>query len=213
MDEGSGSGEGLPHPHLPRRARGAPGQLARRAAYELWADVEPNIGHRSSCISSSEASSTRSSPRTSTSSISAFYSDPRRIVEIHGTTRKAACLSCAWRADIEVVLDRVRGGEADPPCPVCGDILKSATVSFGQSLDPGDLRRAEVAATEADLFLAIGTSLAVFPVNETVTIAKRAGAAIVIVNAEPTPFDRIADVVLHEKIAEVVPSIVGMPDA
>ena len=183
---------------------------ARRAAGQLWADVEPNIGHRA--LVHLEGSGKLHT--LITQNIDELHqragSDPSKVVEIHGTTRKAACLSCDWRADMEVVLDRVRAGEEDPPCPECGGILKSATVSFGQALDPVNLHRSEKAATEADLFLAVGTSLTVHPINQTVAIAHSNGARIVILNAEPTPFDGIADIVLQESISDVLPAIVGM---
>ena len=183
---------------------------ARRASGELWADVEPNVGHRALV----HLERRQKLHTLITQNIDELHqragSDPTKIVEIHGTTRKAACLSCAWRAEMEVVLDRVRAGEDDPPCPKCGGILKSATVSFGQALDPLDLRRSEEAAGQADLFMAVGTSLTVYPINQTVTIAKHNGARIVILNAEETPYDPVADVVLAESISEVLPIIVGM---
>ena len=93
--------------------------------------------------------------------------------------------------------------------------MKSATVSFGQALDPVDLHRSEEAATEAELFLAVGTSLTVHPINQTVAIAKNNGARIVILNAEATPYDSVADIVLQESISEVLPIIVRManPDS
>ena len=105
---------------------------------------------------------------------------------MHGTIHETACLSCGARGPIEATLDRVRAGEDDPECLVCGGMLKSATVSFGQSLDPGDLLRAEEAAEECDLLLAIGSTLSVYPVAAMVPMAAQAGAKIVIVNAEPT---------------------------
>jgi NAD-dependent deacetylase len=105
-------------------------------------------------------------------------------------------------------LDRVRAGEADPPCPACGGIIKSATISFGQSLVPGDVQRAEDAAVDAEVFLAVGTTLQVYPVAGLVLLAKRAGARLVIVNAEPTPFDGIADAVLRSPIGQALPALV-----
>ena len=98
---------------------------------------------------------------------------------------EVVCLSCGERAPMERALDRVRAGEDDPPCRTCGGILKSATISFGQSLVPEDLERAFAAAEECDLLLAVGTTLAVYPVADVVPIAKRPGAGVVIVNAEP----------------------------
>ena len=104
-------------------------------------------------------------------------------------------------------LDRVRAGEGDPPCRQCGGILKSATISFGQALVPEVIERAVNAAAEADLLLAIGTSLQVYPVAGLVPIAARAGARVVIINAEPTPLDDVADAVIREPIGEVLPRI------
>jgi NAD-dependent deacetylase len=117
-------------------------------------------------------------------------------------------MQCGWRGPMDGVLARVRAGEADPPCQRCGGILKCATISFGQSLVPEVIERAMLAAREADVLLAIGTSLQVYPIAGVVPIAKDAGARLVIVNAEPTPFDSIADAVLREPIGTVLPAIV-----
>ena len=103
----------------------------------------------------------------------------------------------------------MRAGEADPPCRSCGGILKSATVSFGQSLDPRDIERAERAAVQCDLLLCVGSTLTVFPVAEVPHIASAAGARVVVVNAEPTAFDDQADAVLRGQIADILPVIVG----
>jgi NAD-dependent deacetylase len=135
--------------------------------------------------------------------------DARKVVEVHGTIHETACLSCGVRGPIVETLDRVRAGDEDPACEVCGGMLKSATVSFGQSLDPGDLVRAEDAATACDLILAIGTTLSVYPVAAMVPIAARAGARVVIVNAEPTEMDDLADVAVRGSISEVLPQILG----
>lgn len=185
---------------------------AARAAGGLWANVEPNIGHHA-LVHLEERGKLHT---LITQNVDELHqragSSPELVVEVHGTTRKVACLSCEYRDNMEEVLERVRAGEEDPACPRCGGLLKSATVSFGQSLDPEDLRRAEIAAREADVFLAIGTTLAVFPINETARIAKHAGARLIIVNAEETAMDHLADVVLHEQIADVLPALVGMGD-
>jgi NAD-dependent deacetylase len=135
--------------------------------------------------------------------------DPAKVVEIHGTMRQVACLSCGERAPMERALDRVRAGEDDPPCRSCGGILKSATISFGQNLVPEDLLRAQLAAEACDLLLAVGSSLTVYPAAGMVPAAKQAGAALLILNGEPTPFDRIADAVLHGSISVVLPALVG----
>ncbi len=88
---------------------------------------------------------------------------PERVIEVHGTLRKVVCMSCGERAPMEKALARVRAGEADPPCRSCGGILKSATVSFGQALVPEVIDRAMQAAGEAEVLLAVGTSLQVYP--------------------------------------------------
>ena len=133
---------------------------------------------------------------------------PDRVVEIHGTVREVVCMACDERAPMERALARVEAGEEDPPCRTCGGILKSATISFGQSLVPEDLQRAQQAAADCDLMLAVGSTLSVYPVAGVVPIAKRAGARIVIVNAEPTEMDDVADAVLRGSISEILPRLV-----
>jgi NAD-dependent deacetylase len=134
---------------------------------------------------------------------------PETVIEVHGTMRDVRCMACEWRGPMGPVLDRVRAGEDDPPCERCGGILKSATISFGQSLEPDVIASAMRAAERADLLIAIGTSLQVYPVAGAVPLAKSAGARAVIINAEPTPFDEIADAVLREPIGEILPQICG----
>ena len=132
---------------------------------------------------------------------------PDKVIEVHGTMREVMCMSCDWRGPMEPVLDRVRGGEEDPPCERCGGILKSATISFGQPLVPHVISRALRSAEEADLLLAVGTSLQVYPVAGAVPSAKASGTRIVIVNGEPTPFDDLADAVIREPIGDVLPAL------
>jgi NAD-dependent deacetylase len=134
---------------------------------------------------------------------------PERVIEVHGTMRRVMCWGCGRRAPMEEALDRVRAGEDDPHCTHCGGILKSDTISFGQPLVPHVIARAMGAAAEADLLLAVGTTLQVYPVAGMVPIAARAGARIVIVNDQPTPMDEIADALLREPIGTVLPAICG----
>jgi NAD-dependent deacetylase len=138
---------------------------------------------------------------------------PQTVIEVHGTVHEVVCMSCGWRGPMQQVLERVRAGEDDPPCANCGGILKSATISFGQALVPEVIDRAMRAAAYADLLLAIGTSLQVYPVAGTVPQAKAAGARVVIVNAEPTPFDDIADAVIRQRIGDVLPRLCGLQGA
>ena len=134
--------------------------------------------------------------------------DPSLVIELHGTMREVMCLACGDRGPMEPVLDRLRAGEDDPHCLLCGGLLKSATISFGQSLVVEDLRRAERAALDCDLLLAVGSTLTVSPACDLVAVAASAGARVVIVNAQPTPYDRIAHAVVREPISEVLPALV-----
>ena len=133
--------------------------------------------------------------------------DDTRVIEVHGTVHEVVCMSCGERAPMARALDRVREGEADPHCRTCGGILKSATISFGQNLVPEDIEAAVAAAQRADLLLAVGSTLAVYPVADVVPVARTAGARIVIVNGGETAMDHLADVVLRGSITEILPRI------
>jgi NAD-dependent deacetylase len=142
-------------------------------------------------------------------------SSPDLVVEIHGTAREIVCLRCGHRQPAEPVHDRVRAGEDDPSCvevradgSICGGILKSATISFGQSLVAEDLERADAAAASCDLLLAVGSTLGVYPAAGLVPIAVRSGAMVVIVNGGPTELDNLADIVIQGSISEVLPALV-----
>ena len=130
-----------------------------------------------------------------------------RVIEVHGSMRRFMCWGCGMRGPMQIVLERVRAGEEDPHCRDCDGILKSDTISFGQQLVPEVIERAMGAAGEADLFLAVGSSLQVYPIAGAVDIARSAGAKIVIMNAQPTPFDDIADAVLPGSISEILPKV------
>jgi NAD-dependent protein deacetylase/lipoamidase len=132
-----------------------------------------------------------------------------KVLELHGTIREAKCLSCGRRAPMQEQLDRVRAGEPDPACRECGGIQKSATVAFGEQLEPLVLETAVVASSACDLFLAIGTSLTVQPAALLAEEAHRRGASLVIVNQGETPLDDRADAILRDPIGEVLPRIVG----
>ena len=136
-------------------------------------------------------------------------SDPERVIEIHGTMHEVECLSCATRLPMSAAIERVEAGEDDPACESCGGILKSATISFGQALVPAIVEAAVAAATNCDVFLAIGTSLTVHPAAGLCDVAMDAGADLVIVNAQPTPYDSAATVVVREPISDVLPALVS----
>jgi NAD-dependent deacetylase len=127
------------------------------------------------------------------------------VVEVHGTLHWVRCWECGERAPMERALTRVRAGEDDPACRSCGGILKSDTISFGQALVPEVIDRALDAAGACDLLLAVGSSLQVYPVAHAVPLAEAAGARVVIVNGEPTQYDRLADAVLRGPIGEILP--------
>ena len=129
------------------------------------------------------------------------------IVEIHGTVQRFTCLSCGNGGPIQRVIDRLDSGEDDPPCLRCGGILKSATISFGQSLNAEDLERSHRAAQRCDLFLALGTSLTVYPVAALPEIAVRSGAKLVVANGERTAYDSAADEVSHARLGPLLSAI------
>ena len=132
---------------------------------------------------------------------------PERVIEVHGTVHKVVCMRCGWKGPMQETLVRLLTGEDDPPCKLCGGILKSDTISFGQSLVPEVIDRAMRSAAEAECFIAVGTSLQVYPIAGAVAEAKAAGARVVIVNAEPTPFDDVADAVIADAIGETLPRV------
>ncbi|HUP74746.1 MAG TPA: Sir2 family NAD-dependent protein deacetylase [Acidimicrobiales bacterium] len=175
----------------------------------VWIDREPNDGHRALVRLEEQGKLDTLITQNVDGLHARAGTSEDRLVEIHGTMAKAMCLSCNRRWPIVEVLERLRAGETDPHCLVCGGILKSATISFGQSLVAEDLERSELAATSCDLLIAVGTSLAVVPIAYVVPIAARHGAPVIILNAEPTPYDDIATVLVSAGISEALPRIVG----
>jgi NAD-dependent protein deacetylase/lipoamidase len=131
------------------------------------------------------------------------------VLELHGTMHETVCLTCADRRPMRAALDRVAAGEEDPPCEVCGGILKSATISFGQPLDTDVLMAARDAVLSCDLMLAVGSSLSVQPAAGLVGLAAQAGATVLICNASQTPYDSLATVVLRGPLGEVLPALVS----
>jgi len=189
-----------------------------RLGSPIW-DSEPNAGH----VALVELERSGRLDTLVTQNIDGLHTkagtDVERIIEIHGTARDVVCLSCGDRQPAEPVHQRVRAGEDDPTCtaPVpeggfCGGMLKSATISFGQSLVEADLLRAETAARTCDLLLAVGSTLGVYPAAGLVPTAVRHGAVLVIVNGGPTDMDTLADVVVQGSISDVLPAMVeGLP--
>ncbi len=133
--------------------------------------------------------------------------DAGKVIEVHGTIHWSRCWGCNDRRPMPQMLDRVRAGEADPPCEICGGIIKSDTILFGQNLVPQVIEAAMVAAERSDLLLAVGSTLSVFPAANVVPRAKSAGARIVIANGEPTKMDRFADAVLIGSLSDLLPTL------
>jgi NAD-dependent deacetylase len=134
--------------------------------------------------------------------------DPDKVIEVHGTVWFTRCWDCQDRRPMSEALDRVRNGELDPPCLVCGGILKSDTISFGQALVPEVIERAMRVSDECDLMLAVGSMLSVFPAANCVPRAKAGGAPVIIVNGQETAMDRYADWLLVGEIGEILPALV-----
>jgi NAD-dependent deacetylase len=177
-----------------------------RLAHPAWA-AEPNPAHRAL------ARLARSDIDTQviTQNIDGLHqragTPHERVIELHGTMFAVVCTGCGDRTTMAAALDRVRAGEDDPPCARCGGILKSATVMFGQALDPGVFDRAAAAARYCDLFLAIGSTLTVEPAASLCAVAAEAGASLVIINRDPTPYDQAAAAVIRDPIGEALPRI------
>ena len=171
--------------------------------------AQPNAGHRALVLLERRGQLDTLITQNVDGLHQAAGSSPERVIEIHGTMREVTCLACGERAPMERALERVRAGEEDPACRSCGGILKSATISFGQSLVQEDLARAGEAARRSDLMLAVGTKLSVWPIAGVVPAARDAGARVVIVNAEPTEMDELAHAVLRGSISGLLPRIVG----
>jgi NAD-dependent deacetylase len=135
--------------------------------------------------------------------------DPGRVIEVHGTIHEAVCVGCDSRTPMADQLQRVRAGDPDPSCEACGGVLKSATISFGQPLDRAVFDRARRVAAGAATLLAVGSSLSVQPAAGLCLIAIEAGARLVIVNAQPTAYDELADAVIRDPIEAVLPALVA----
>jgi NAD-dependent deacetylase len=180
--------------------------LSRRD-HPAW-HAEPNAGH-AALVDLERAGRLRALITQNIDGLhQAAGSSPGLVIEIHGTMREAECLSCGLRTPMPQVLERVAAGEEDPPCLECGGIQKAATISFGQELRPVVLQAAVEAARSCDLFLAVGTSLTVQPAAGLCLEAVEYGARLVIVNAQPTPYDEIADAVLRRPIGHTLPRLV-----
>jgi NAD-dependent deacetylase len=179
-----------------------------RLAHPAW-EARPNAGHRA-LVALERSGRLRAIV---TQNIDGLHqragNDPARVIEIHGTLFDVECLSCGRSTSMRDNLDRVEAGEPDPPCLVCGGIQKAATISFGQALKVDVLRAAQHAAQQCDVLLAVGTTLQVQPAAGLAEVAVAAGARLVIVNRDPTPYDDLASALLREPIGETLPRLVA----
>jgi len=134
----------------------------------------------------------------------------RQVIELHGNTTYAHCLDCGERYEIEALRVQFEKDQTPPVCLCCEGLVKTATISFGQAMPEAAMLRAEAETKGADLFIVLGSSLVVYPAAGFPAMAKHHGAALAIVNREPTPLDDIADLVLHEQIGDVLGTAVGV---
>lgn len=178
-----------------------------RLAHPAWT-AQPNAGHRA-LLALEKRGALHALVTQNIDELHQRAGHAAEVIEVHGSVRRVMCWNCGVRAPMEEALARVRAGEDDPACTACGGILKSDTISFGQALVPEVIARAMQRAAEADLLLAIGSTLSVYPVAGVVPCAKDAGARVVIVNDQPTPFDAIADAVLRGPIGTLLPALCG----
>jgi NAD-dependent deacetylase len=133
-----------------------------------------------------------------------------RVIELHGTSRVAACTLCGARSSMAALQERIDAGEVDPQCPSCGGYLKTATILFGQRVPEEELTRAKELAAACDLFLVVGSSLKVLPAAMLPRLALKRDVPLIIVNLQATSLDDSADVVIHEKAGLVLPSLVAL---
>ncbi|WP_328224323.1 SIR2 family NAD-dependent protein deacylase [Streptomyces sp. NBC_00310] len=169
--------------------------------------AEPNVAHRA--VAELERSGVP--VRVITQNVDGLHQlagmPARKVLELHGTARSVVCVGCHARTPMEDALGRVEAGEEDPPCLECGGVLKSATVMFGERLDPVVLGEAVAITKACQVFIAVGTSLQVQPAAGLAQVAADHGARLIIVNAEPTPYDELADEVVREPIGTALPEV------
>lgn len=177
-----------------------------REASPMW-EATPNAAHRA-LVRLEEQGRLRALITQNTDGLHRVAGS-RAVWEVHGNVQFWRCEDCRAEGPMREAIERVRQGDPDPRCPECGGIIRATTILFGENLVPEVLQEANLAAEECDLLLAVGTSLTVMPVAGLVAVAKSTGARVVIVNGEPTPYDRRADAVVREPIEDVLPQLIG----
>jgi NAD-dependent deacetylase len=186
----------------------------RRKAWRMRADlqvgeVQPNAGH-AALVDLERQGRLRALLTQNIDGLhQAAGSSPDLVLELHGTIHEVECLACRARTTMASAMERIDAGDPDPACLDCGGILKSATISFGQVLDADVIDAAARAAADCDVFLAVGTSLTVHPAAGLTDVAAGSGARVVVVNAQETPYDHLADLVVREPIGTALPRLVA----
>jgi NAD-dependent deacetylase len=182
----------------------------RFAMEDTFRAAEPNRGHRA--VATLVRRGTVSS--VITQNIDGLHQasgvPDRQVIELHGNTTYAACLDCGERHELAPIRAAFERDETPPVCVKCEGLVKTATISFGQSMPVLAMRRAEAETLAADLFIVLGSSLVVYPAAGFPELAKHNGAKLVIVNREETGLDRYADLVLHEPIGDTLGGAVGV---
>jgi NAD-dependent deacetylase len=188
---------------------------ARREAWQRtfsgtagWVGAKPNEGH----FAIARLVATGKVSHVITQNVDNLHQDAgtlaHHVIELHGNASYATCLSCGLRHELKELRDPFLQHGTLPACRACGGIVKTATISFGQPMPVDAMRRAEAASRECDLFIVFGSSLLVYPAAALPMVAKSNGAALAIVNREPTDMDGRADVVIHAEIGAVLREIV-----
>ena len=175
-----------------------------------WSNAKPNRGHRAvaKLVGDGRASAIITQNVDNLHQDSGVPTD--QVIELHGNNSFAKCLGCETRYELADLKRQFESLGRVEPCGRCGGIIKTATISFGQSMPDAAMTRAQTATVECDLFIVIGSSLVVYPAAGFPELAKRLGARLVIVNREPTPLDDIADLVLHREIGTTMGYVVGV---
>lgn len=181
-------------------------QLSTRMFHEV-ADAQPNAGHRAIA----ELQKRGHVAAVVTQNVDGLHqlAGSGNVIELHGSNRFCACQHCGREWPTPEIVARVEAGEEAPECDACGGPIKTKTISFGQAMPEGEMQRAAEATLAADLFVAIGSSLVVEPAASFPRMSKHYGASLVILNAEPTPLDSVADVVLHERIGATLSAVMS----
>lgn len=182
----------------------------RRALFPLVAGARPNAAH----LALAELERRGNLLGVLTQNFDGLHQDaglpPEHVIELHGTSREAACQQCGTRSSIEDLQKRIDAGEQDPRCALCDGFLKAATILFGQRVPDNVLERAKELTNQCDLFIVIGSSLKVSPASNLPRLAVKHTTPLIILNLQPTSLDDLADVVIHARAGEILPQIMAL---